>query len=128
MKALNLYEQLQKAEQAEQIAKNRRVEIEEKIFNSLKHQLLKTEGQETIQDHDWLITINQPMTYKLDEDKYRTLVESIPEELQCHRIKIELDKKLFDHVKNDKKFGKKIMDCVLCKPGKISVKVNKNEN
>lgn len=128
MKELNLYEQLQKAEQAEQIAKNRRIEIEEKIFNSLKHQLLKTEGQETIQDHDWNITINQPMIYKLDEEKYKTLVEFMPEELQCHRIKIELDKKLFDHVKNDKKFGKKIMDCVLCKPGKISVKVNKNEN
>ena len=128
MKALNLYEQLQKAEQAEQIAKNRRAEIEEKIFNSLKHQLLKTEGQETIPDHDWNITINQPMTYKLDEEKYKTLVESMPEELQCHRIKIELDKKLFDHVKNDKKFGKKIQDCVSCKPGKISVKVNKNEN
>lgn len=128
MKELNLYEQLQKAEQAEQIAKNRRIEIEEKIFNSLKHQLLKTEGQETIQDHDWNITINQPMIYKLDEEKYKTLVEFMPEELQCHRIKIELDKKLFDHVKNDKKFGKKIMDCVLCKPGKISVRVNKNEN
>ena len=128
MKALDLYEQLQKAEQAEQVAKNRRAEIEEKIFNSLKHQLLKTEGQETIQDHDWNITISQPMTYKLDEEKYKTLVESMPEELQCHRIKIELDKKLFDHVKNDKKFGKKIMDCVSFKPGKISVRVNKNEN
>lgn len=125
MKELNLYEQLQKAEQAEQIAKNRRIEIEEKIFNSLKHQLLKTEGQETIQDHDWNITINQPMIYKLDEEKYKTLVEFMPEELQCHRIKIELDKKLFDHVKNDKKFGKKIMDCVRITPSKVSVKVNK---
>jgi len=128
MKALNLYEQLQKAEQAEQIAKNRRIEIEEKIFNSLKHQLLKTEGQETIQDHGWSIIINQPITSKIDEEKYRTLAESLPEELQFHRVKFELDKKKFDHVKNDKKFGKKIMDCVLCKPGKISVRVNKNEN
>ena len=124
-KDTTLYAQLITAKQDEEKATARREELEREIFNLHRAELHKTEGQETIQDHDWNITINQPMIYKLDEEKYKTLVESMPEELQCHRIKIELDKKLFDHVKNDKKFGKKIMDCVRITPSKVSVKVNK---
>lgn len=129
MKSLSLYEQLIKAEKAEEIAKARRIEIEEKIYNSLKHQLLKTEGQETIEDHGYAITIMQPWSYKLDDEKYRALCNKLPEDMQFHRVELKIDMKKYSHVKNDKKFGKFISDCVTAKPGKVAVKVKiKGEN
>ena len=126
-KDTTLYAQLLAAKEEEEKVISHRIGIEKEIFEMHRAELQKTEGQETIENFGYKITINQPMTYQLDNEKYRELAKALPEELQCHRIKIELDKKLFDHVKNDKKFGKKIMDCVSVKPGKVSVKVEKIE-
>ena len=91
-KDTTLYAQLLAAKKEEEKAITRRVEIEEEIFSLHRVELKKTEGQETLENFGYKITINQPMTYKLDDAKYRKLAESLPEDLQFHRTKLELDK------------------------------------
>ena len=117
----------------EEKAITRRVEIEEEIFSLHRAELRKTEGQETLENFGYKITINQPMTYKLDDTKYRKLAETLPEEMQVHRVKLELDKNKYSGLlvmsasPEVKKYIKKIQDCVSVKPGKVSVKVEKME-
>ncbi len=120
----NIYEQLIAAKAAEEKATKKRIELEEQIFDSVRNQIIKSEGQETLEIDNYKLTVNQPMNYKLDEEKYRALAESLPEECQFHRVKLEIDKRKFQEVKNSK-FGKKISDCVTCTPGKVSVKIER---
>ena len=103
----NIYEQLIAAKSAEEKATKKRMELEEQIFDSVRNQIIKSEGQETLGIDNYKLTINQPVNYKLDEEKYRILAETMPEEYQCHRVKLEIDKRKFQEVKNSK-FGKKI--------------------
>jgi len=131
MKTKTLYEQLLDAEAAEKKATQKRTEIESELFNYLTPKLSKQEGQETIEEFGYSITVNQPMNYKLDEEKYRALSEKMPEEFQFHRIKIELDKHRYNSLLNIsdsplvKKWLKQAQDCVSVKPGKVSIKVKK---
>jgi hypothetical protein len=125
-----LYLQLISAREDEELAKRKVLNIEEKIFNALKPRLTKSEGQETIEENGFSITVNQPMTWKLDEEKYRKLAERLPENIQFHRIKIELDKiryKIILETNEAGIFKKEMMDCVTIKPGKVSVKVEQNK-
>ena len=132
-KDTTLYAQLLAAKKEEEKAITRRVEIEEEIFSLHRAELRKTEGQETLENFGYKITINQPMTYKLDDTKYRKLAETLPEEMQVHRVKLELDKNKYSGLlvmsasPEVKKYIKKIQDCVSVKPGKVSVKVEKME-
>ena len=132
-KDTTLFQQLIEAEEAEKQATAHRIQIESEIFEHLKSDLHKTEGQETIESFGYSVTVNQPMTYKLDNDKYRKLAESMPEELQFHRTKLELDKTKFSSLllmsasPDVKKYIKRIQDCVTMTPGKVSVKVKKIE-
>ena len=132
-KDTTLYTQLLAAKKEEEKAITRRVEIEEEIFSLHRAELRKTEGQETLENFGYKITINQPMTYKLDDTKYRKLAETLPEEMQVHRVKLELDKNKYSGLlvmsasPEVKKYIKKIQDCVSVKPGKVSVKVEKME-
>ena len=132
-KDTTLYAQLLAAKKEEEKAITRRVEIEEEIFSLHRAELRKTEGQETLENFGYKITINQPMTYKLDDAKYRKLAETLPEEMQVHRVKLELDKTKYSSLlvmaasPEVKKYIKKIQDCVSVKPGKVSVKVEKME-
>ena len=133
VKDTTLYAQLLTAKEVEEKAIALRIEIEEKIFSLHKSELSKTEGQETLENFGYKITINQPMTYKLDDAKYRELAKTLPEEMQIHRTKLELDKTKFSGIlvlkenPEIKKYIKKIQDCVSVKPGKVSVKVEKIE-
>jgi len=120
----NIYEQLIAAKSAEEKATKKRIELEEQIFDSVRNQIIKSEGQETLEIDNYKLTVNQPMNYKLDEEKYRALAESLPEECQFHRVKLEIDKRKFQEVKNSK-FGKKCSDCVTCIPGKVSIKIER---
>jgi predicted aspartyl protease len=126
-KTKNIYERLLKAEAAEKKANAARIEIENEIFDQVKGKLTKTEGQESIEDQGFSITIRKSVSYKINEEKYRELCKTIPEELQIHSIKINLDKKKYDAVISiaDKKYVKQIQDVVSMTPGKISVKVEK---
>lgn len=129
-KTETIFSQLIDAELAEKEAVKKRIAIEQEIFEYVKSQNLiqKSEGQETIEELGYSITVSQPMIYKLDEDKYRELANILPESLQFHRTKIELDKNKFNllsELPEAKKYFKKIQDCVSSKQGKISVKVKK---
>mgnify|MGYP000915258653 CR=1 FL=1 len=132
-KDTTLYAQLLTAKETEEKAIAHRIELEEEIFSLHRSELHKTEGQETLENFGYKITINQPMTYKLDDAKYRKLAESLPEDLQFHRTKLELDKTKYSSLlvmaanPDVKKYIKKIQDCVSVKPGKVSVKVEKLE-
>ena len=132
-KDTTLYAQLLAAKEEEEKAIARRVELEEEIFSLHRSELTKTEGQETLENFGYKITINQPMTYKLDDLKYRELARTLPEEMQIHRVKLELDKSkyntilLMENAAGFKKYVKQIQDCISMKPGKVSVKVEKME-
>ena len=132
-KDTTLYAQLLAAKEEETNATARRIELEEEIYALHRSELQKSEGQETLENFGYKITINQPMTYKLDDAKYRKLSETLPEEMQVHRVKLELDKTkyntilLMENATGFKKYVKQIQDCVSVKPGKVSVKVEKME-
>ena len=132
-KDTTLYAQLLAAKEEEEKATARRVELEEEIFQLHRAELHKTEGQETIENFGYKITINQPMSYKLDDAKYRKLAESLPEEMQFHVNKLQLDKAKYSSLfamsasPDVKKYIKRIQDCVTIKPGKVAVKVERIE-
>lgn len=128
-KQTELIEQLYDMQIAEAHIVKKRIELEEKLFDALKSEITKTVGMETLKTSGYSITVNQPMNYKLDEDKYRKLAESMPEALQFHRTKLDLDKtaysKLLIMSANPivKKYINKIQDCVTSKPGKVAIKI-----
>ena len=128
-----LYAQLLTAKEEENKATARREELEKEIFDLHRAELHKTEGQETIENFGYKITISQPMNYKLDDAKYRKLAESLPEDLQFHVNKLELDKTKYSGLlvmsasPDVKKYIKRIQDCVTAKPGKVAVKVERME-
>jgi hypothetical protein len=128
-KQTELIEQLYDMQIAEQHITKKRIELEEKLFDALKSEITKTEGMETLKTSGYSIVVNQPMIYKLDEEKYRKLAESMPEELQFHRVKIEIDKTAYSKLlvmsadPTVKKYINKIQDCVTTKPGKVAIKI-----
>lgn len=127
----SIYAQLLTAKEEEEKATARRIELEEEIYSLHRSELTKTEGQETLENFGYKITINQPMTYKFDDAKYRELAKTLPEEMQVHRVKLELDKAkyntllIMENAAGFKKYVKQIQDCVSVKPGKVSIKVEK---
>lgn len=128
-KQTELIEQLYNMQIAEQHIVKKRIELEEKLFDALKSEITKTEGQTTVKAGRYSIAVNQPMNYKLDEEKYRKLAETMPEELQFHRTKLELDKTAYSGLLIRsaepivKKYINKIQDCVTSKPGKVAIKI-----
>ena len=131
-KQTELIEQLYNMQIAEQHIVKKRIELEEKLFDALKSEITKTEGTETLKTPGYSIVVNQPMIYKLDEEKYRKLAEVMPEELQFHRVKIEIDKTAYSKLlvmsadPTVKKYINKIQDCVTSKPGKVAIKIIMN--
>lgn len=132
-KDTTLYAQLLTAKEEETKATARRIELEGEIFSLHHAELTKTEGQETLENFGYKIIINQPMNYKLNDEKYRELAKALPEDMQFHRTKLELDKTKYSSLlvmaasPEVKKYIKKIQDCVSVKPGKVSVNVEKME-
>jgi hypothetical protein len=128
-KQTELIEQLYDMQIAEQHIVKKRIELEEKLFDALKSEITKTEGMETLKTSGYSIVVNQPMIYKLDEEKYRKLAETIPEELQFHRTKLDIDKTAYSKLlvmsadPTVKKYINKIQDCVTTKPGKVAIKI-----
>ena len=131
-KQTELIEQLYNMQIAEQHIVKKRIELEEKLFDALKSEITKTEGMETLKTSGYSIVVNQPMIYKLDEEKYRKLAEVMPEELQFHRTKLDIDKTAYSKLlvmsadPTVKKYINKIQDCVTSKPGKVAIKIIMN--
>ena len=130
MNTKTLYARLIAARVEEEAATKKRIKIEEGIFTLLKVKQFvhKSEGNETIEDSGYAVTVSQPMTYKLDEEKYRVLAERLPESLQFHRVKLELDKiryKIIMATNDAGEYVKDIQNCITVKPGKVSIKVEK---
>jgi ribosomal protein L30/L7E len=123
-------EALRLAKLREQEAVTERLWLEQEAYEVLAPLCKKSEGQETIKAHGYSAVVNRPMTYKLDEDKYRALAEKMPEYAQFHRTKLELDKTKFLSVTSMtdnpevKKLINKMLDCVTVTPAKVSVKVD----
>jgi DNA-binding transcriptional regulator YiaG len=128
-KQTELIEQLYNMQIAEAHIVKKRIELEEKLFDALKSEITKTEGQTTVKAGHYSIAVNQPMNYKLDEEKYRKLAETMPEEMQFHRTKLDLDKTAYSKLlvmsadPTVKKYINKIQDCVTTKPGKVAIKI-----
>jgi hypothetical protein len=128
-KQTELIEQLYNMQIAEAHIVKKRIELEEKLFDALKSEITKTEGMETLKTSGYSIAVNQPINYKLDEEKYRKLAEVIPEEMQFHRTKLDLDKTAYSKLlvmsadPTVKKYINKIQDCVTTKPGKVAIKI-----
>jgi alkylated DNA repair dioxygenase AlkB len=132
-KPTTLITQLEQARTALAEAQARCSELEQELYEAIQPELTKPEGQETIHQFGYSITVNRPMNWKLDSDKYYKLASEMPEHMQFHRTKLELDKKAYNAILSMKdnpeikKFIKKIQDCVTATPGKVSVKVEKME-
>jgi hypothetical protein len=128
-KQTELIEQLYDMQMAEAHIVKKRIELEEKLFDALKSEITKTEGMETLKTSGYSIVVNQPMIYKLDEEKYRKLAETMPEEMQFHRTKLDIDKTAYSKLlvmsadPTVKKYINKIQDCVTTKPGKVAIKI-----
>lgn len=108
-------------------------ELESEVFECFQSELKKSEGTETIEQLGFSVKISRPVKYELKEDSYRELAKSLPNHLQFHRTKLELDKKKYSSLltmsegPEIKRYISKIQDCVETKPGKISVEINKIE-
>jgi len=126
-KPTTILQQLIEAKEAENLATQKRINLENEVYECFKSDLKKTAGQETIEQLGFKIIINQPLTWKLNEESYRKLCKTLPESFQCHSTKISLDKKKYDAVLSvaDKKTAEKIQNCVSATPGKVAVSVEK---
>lgn len=137
LKTETIIEMYQSAIMAEKEAREKRLELETLLYDSVSSQLHKSEGQETLHVHGYSITVDRPMTAKIIEAEYNDFLMEY--KMPFHRTKIEIDKKKFNALvvafeENKSAYGKKLLraaqNCVEIKPGKISVKVEglKNEN
>jgi hypothetical protein len=126
-----ILDQLYEAQAAEEAARKKRIKLEIEVFEAVKADLRKKTGQESIEILGFGITVNRPITWGLDEAEYRALCKTLPEHLQCHRTKLDLDKKKFDGIMSladspeIHPWIKKIQDVVMATPGKIAVKIIK---
>jgi alkylated DNA repair dioxygenase AlkB len=126
-----ILQDLMSAREAEVNATALRLQLEIEAFESVQSLLKKPEGQETVKTLGFSVTVNRPMVWKLDEEKYRKLTDQMPDYAQFHRTKLELDKIKYLSViqmtgnPEVKNLIKKMQDCVTVKEGKIAVAVTK---
>lgn len=127
-----IIEMYQSAIMAEKEAREKRLELEILLYDSVSSQLHKSEGQETIRECGYKITIDRPVTVKL-KDNYTEIIDSIPPVLHFHKTKIEIDRKKFSATisalsldSKNKKLLSRVWDCVESKPGKVSIKIEKD--
>jgi ribonucleotide reductase beta subunit family protein with ferritin-like domain len=72
------------------------------------------------------VTIKKSESYSLDQDAYKNIRLDIPEEIRPEKIKLELDKKGYEWLKeNNQDIYKKVSDCVTFKIGKSTINIEK---
>jgi len=132
-KEKNLFEQLLIAKIEEEEAKQKRIELEQKVFE--EHACgneINPSGQTTIHRDGWKTTIKHNLSYHLDDSMYSEVAKKIPEQYHIHKWKLDIDKnklKLLSELSDatGKMYYKRISDCVEMKIGKISVNVEREE-
>jgi hypothetical protein len=123
-----LFNDLIKAKKAEYLAKDKRIELEEEIAELYENQF---EGKsktfnENIGKNKFSIVIKKNVTVTLDQDAYKKVRETLPENLRPEKIKYDIDNEGLAWLKeNNSEVYKKVSDCISEKPGKTSVKVEK---
>lgn len=119
---------------AEKEAREKRLELETLLYKSVCTRLQKSEGQESIAECGYKITVDRPMSTKLIEAEYNEFLMEY--KMPFHRTKMEIDKKRYNALvtafeENKSIYGKKLLraaqNCVETKPGKIAVKIEKLE-
>jgi hypothetical protein len=112
------------AKAAETEAANARLAIEGEILQAFK---ARPEGQVTHKAGDYSLTLNQPISIKLDIDTWQQIASVCPESLRPVKVKLEADGVGIKYLQNNEPdIWKTIARAFETKPGKVSVKVVKN--
>jgi len=123
-----LFNDLIKAKKAEDLAKDKRIELEEEIAELYEDQI---EGKsktfnESIGKNKFSIIIKKNVTVTLDQEAYKKVRENLPENLRPEKIEYKIDSEGLTWLKeNNAEIYKKVSNCISEKPGKTSVKVEK---
>lgn len=120
-----LFQEHLKHKKAEDAAKQKRYEVEEKIkklYGSFD------EKSKTFNEPElgFSINIKKNIVFNLNQEKYKLIRLDIPEELRPEKIKFDLDTEGYKYLKeNEKDIYKKISECVDKKENKSTVSVEK---
>ncbi len=116
-----LLNDLYHAQQAEEAARKKRIELESEIEKLFESQL---GTRKTFKPDGFKVTINRPLYRKLDTDKWQEIASRIPVALRPVKTKVELDEKGYNWLRdNDPDNYRVVATAVTEKPGKASVKV-----
>ena len=114
------------AKAAENAARTHRMKIEAEITEALS---AKDEGSITHKLDDHKVTLTQPIYRKVDAKAWELVKDKIPEALHPIKAKIEADAAGMKWLANNEpEMWTKIATAFETKPGKISVKVEKNND
>lgn len=123
-----LFNDLLKAKKTEDIAKDKRIELEEQVAELYEDQI---EGKsktinEKIGKNSFKITIKKTVNQTLDQDAYLSIRPQIPEDRRPEKVKFSIDSKGYEWLKeNDRENFIKVSNCVTEKDGKTSVVIEK---
>ena len=115
-----------KAKNAEKKATEKRHVIEKKIEKL--YPLDKNKKSKTFKEKDlgFSIKIEKKFSTSLDQEKYIETRDIIPDNLKPEKIKYTLDTNGYEYLKkHEKEIYKFVSKCVIIKPGKTSIKVEK---
>jgi hypothetical protein len=109
------------AKRAENAAKANRIKIEEQLAQALD---VPDEGSKTHKIEGYKITLDQPVSRKLDVDQWENVKRLCPPTMRPVKVKIEADAVGCKYLaKNEPDIWRKIALAFETKPGKIGVKV-----
>jgi len=120
-----LFQEYLKHKKAEDAAKQKRYEVEEKIkkLYGLFDEKSKTFNESEI---GFSVNIKKNIVFSLDQEKYKQIRLDIPDELRPEKIKFDLDTKGYEYLKeHEKDIYKKVSVCVDKKENKPTVSVEK---
>jgi len=110
-----------KADEAE--ANKRRIKIEEQLAAALE---TKPEGAITHKLEHYKVTLNQPITRKVDEKAWALVKHMLPEAIQPIKVKIEADATGMKWLaENEPTLWASVANAFETKAGKVGVKVER---
>lgn len=117
-----------KFKKAEDAAKKKRVDVETQIEALYAPLIDAQEKSKTFSEDDlgFKVNLKKNIVRKLDQDKYISVRQDIPEDLRPEKITFSLDEKGFEFLKENKpEIYRMVSDCVEEKTNKTTVKVEK---
>lgn len=123
MEKKELYTAWIKAKKAEEKAKKSRIEIESQIEPLLP---AFDETSKTLHEDGFTLKIKKNETYSFDQEAWKSIRQSIPDELRPEKIKFEVDKTGFNYLKeNNPQVYKQVSDVITFKVGKSTFSIEK---